>query len=146
MSNNIKLLKWGELFSKSLPTDKAVAILTEGDVSAQDRADVIEALSINESNVTKNVVQVDTITYEASPSDRYIIADDIAAEDVITITLPSADDAGSGCTISVKKIGDIDNVVVDPAEGESIDGGTVTLLNQYDYVTVVSDGTTWWVF
>jgi hypothetical protein len=64
----------------------------------------------------------------------------------VTISLPSA--AGiAGKQYSIKKIdGSANAVVVDPNGAETVDGApTYSLAAQNDFVTVISDGTNWWI-
>jgi len=143
---NIKLLKWDELTALSLSSDKSVALLSEGTPVAQDRLDFLTALDLDVTNIPINVVTADAVTYTAAVTDTFILADDDTAEDVVAITLPAAATAGSGCRISVKKIGDTANVTVAGAGDETIDGGSVTLTTQYDAVRLVCNGSAWFKF
>lgn len=69
-----------------------------------------------------------------------------AGSGIITITLPPAS-SSSGCTVMVKKIDSSLNAVIVDGDGtEEIDNSTtLTISNQYDCYTILSDGTEWWV-
>ena len=143
MPNNIKLLKWSELFSRSLPTDKSVAILTEGDVTAQDRTDVIEALNLDQTSIKPGFKDVNA-NYTATYADTYILA---CGESNITITLPPAGGVGGstkiGGVIYIKS--DCSNTVsIVAASGDSLYDSTIDL-NQGDAVQLVSDGSAEWL-
>jgi len=144
---DIKLLKWNELTALSLSSDKSVALLTDGTPVAQDRTDFLTALNLDITNIPIEVRTVTGTTATAAVTDTYILADDDTAAGIITITLPTVASAGEGCQISVKKIGNTANVVVDGASAETVDGGTgVTLTTQYESVTLICSGTAWFVF
>ena len=139
MPNNIKLLKWSELFSKSLPTDKSVAILTEGDVSAQDRTDVIEALNLDQTDVSFSFVEIED-NYTATRDNTYIICGN--GQGPYTVYLPPA---------NVKQILYIKSLTVDrvtiAATGANIDGDADYDLEFNDVIKLVSTGENeWYVF
>jgi archaellum component FlaG (FlaF/FlaG flagellin family) len=143
MPNNIKLLKWSELFSKSLPTDKSVAILTEGNATAQDRTDVIEALNLDQTDVSFNVVVVDE-AYSVNDEDTYVICE--TGSGTYAITLPSAN---SKKIVYVKNTGDDEITVIPISEvpGGNIDGLFSFSLLSGDSVKFVSDGeANWYTF
>jgi hypothetical protein len=82
--------------------------------------------------------------YTITASDGVVIAD--ASGGAFTITLPTAVGI-AGRVYRVKKIDATANAVTIDADGaETIDGGaTATLAVQYEAITIVSDGTEWWV-
>lgn len=93
---------------------------------------------------TAEVVTVNSSTYEMSIRDHVILANDDAAGGVITVTLPLASVANS--KHHIKKLGSTANVVVDGSSSERIDGAlTQSLTSQYESLTVVSDGTNWYI-
>lgn len=65
----------------------------------------------------------------------------------VSATLPTVADAGNNFEVTIKKVDSSSNAVtVDGNGSETIDGSTTqTLSNQYDAITVVSDGTEWHV-
>jgi len=147
MALNIKLLRWGDLFSKSEASDKSVAILTDGSPDSADRADFIEAMMLTDNDINTNTTLVTATTHAAGISDTYILADDDTAGAAITITLPAAATIGEGGKINVKKLGVTGNVIIDGNASELIDGATTaTLTTQYEAVTLVCNGTTWYIF
>jgi hypothetical protein len=82
--------------------------------------------------------------YTVAASDVLVIAD--ASGGAFTITLPTAVGI-DGKVYRVKKIDSSSNTVTVDADGsETIDGGTTaTIATQYEAITIVSDGTEWWV-
>ena len=84
-------------------------------------------------------------TYTALLSDDIILC--ICTTAAITITLPAAVDL-TGKAYSIKKLDVSANTVTLDGDGaETIDDdATRLLLVQYDAITVISDGTEWWIF
>ena len=142
MPNNIKLLKWSELFSRSLPTDKSVAILTQGDVTAQDRTDLIDALNLDQTSITP-ALKVVNDNYSASFADTYILA---GGEEAFTITLPKASVEANkiGGVIYIKNDADI-IVTIEPASGDSIWDYEYIDLNEGDSVKLVCYNSAGWM-
>lgn len=85
-----------------------------------------------------------TANYTALTSDQVILVDATSA--AITITLPAASGA-SGTRFDIKKIDSSGNlVIIDANASETIDGSlTLEIVNQYDSVTIVSNGTSWFI-
>jgi len=83
-----------------------------------------------------------TANYTATASDRVILCD--ATSNSITVSLPSASGI-TGRVYTIKKVDSSTNTVtVDPAGTETIDGAsTYSLSSQWDFVTIVSDGSNW---
>ena len=82
--------------------------------------------------------------YTITTSDEVVIADAAAAS--FTLTLPTAV-GNTGKVYWIKKIDATANTVtVDGDGGQLIDGAaTAVLTTQYEAITVISDGTEWWV-
>jgi hypothetical protein len=81
-----------------------------------------------------------TSDYTAQLSDWTIAVD--ATINPVTITLPSA--AISGKTYNVKKINaTVNTVTVDTTGGQTIDGDTSQVINDFENISVQSDGTNW---
>jgi hypothetical protein len=82
--------------------------------------------------------------YTITTSDEVVIADAAAAS--FTLTLPTAV-GNTGKVYWVKKIDATANTVTIDGDGaETIDGAaTAVLTTQYEAITVISDGTEWWV-
>lgn len=79
------------------------------------------------------------------PKDVYVCDSTAGA---ITVTLPdcTTGDASNGRTVTIVKEGSSNNVVIDADGSQTIGGATtVTLSTQYDFRTIVSDGTEWYV-
>jgi hypothetical protein len=82
-----------------------------------------------------------TAAYTAIPGDLVLCN---ATSSGFTVTLPTA--AVSGTTVLVKKTDASANAVTVAGGAALIDGAaTFALANQYDAVSVVADGTNWWV-
>lgn len=61
-----------------------------------------------------------------------------------TLTLPDADEENEGAIITVKKTDSSNNlVIIEEDTGNGADNKDIKLGNQYDYATVMSDGTSW---
>nr|HRJ13169.1 glycosyl hydrolase family 28-related protein [Alphaproteobacteria bacterium] len=72
----------------------------------------------------------------------YIIS---AFNGAITVNLPQANTA-NGAQITIKKSDSSDNlVIVQEDSGPGPDGRTVNLSARYDYITVISNGSNWWI-
>lgn len=85
-----------------------------------------------------------TAAYTITISDRVILCD--ATVGAFTVSLP-ASLASIGRQFYIKKIDASSNVVtIDADATEEVDGGlTADLTTQYESVTLVSDGTAWWI-
>ena len=90
------------------------------------------------------LITTKTTTYTATVSDDFINAD--ATSGAFTITLFTAV-GNSGAKIYIKKIDSSANAITVDADGsETIDDVlTQILTSQYDAITLVSDGTEWWI-
>ena len=82
--------------------------------------------------------------YTADPdTEQIIIADSTSG--TITINLPAAG-SSTNKLYTVKHVGGANNVVLDGNASETIDGATThTLSTQYEVVSIVCDGTEWWI-
>ncbi len=82
--------------------------------------------------------------YTITAADGLVVAD--ASGGAFTVTLPAAADF-TGRVYRIKKIDSSANAVtIDGNGSETIDGATTAVLStQYEAITVVSDGTEWWV-
>lgn len=94
-------------------------------------------ISFNEKDVVTK-----TVDYTVTAFDEIILVDATAAD--TTITLPTAV-GNTGRSFSIKKIDASVNIVIVEGDGtETIDGDlTRSLLLQYDYIVVISDGANW---
>jgi hypothetical protein len=141
----IKVIPWGRIFTDARSSDQAVMLMTEGSYEAADRQAIIDALGLTSADFTTDIFTADAATYTVS-AQGLVLADDVAAEGQIDIALPAAATAGSGFTVSVKKIGNaVGGDIVISADGtETIDGGgDTTLTTQHESVTLVCDGSNW---
>jgi hypothetical protein len=85
-----------------------------------------------------------TGAYTMTSADGLVVAD--ASGGAFTVTLPTAVGL-AGRVYRVKKIDSSSNAVtIDGAGSETIDDATTaTIATQYEAITVISDGTEWWV-
>ena len=68
-----------------------------------------------------------------------------ASSGAITVTLPPVDQANFAL-LWVKKIDSSGNfVTIQGDSGQTVEDGTVVLTKQYTSVTLISDGTQWWI-
>lgn len=108
-----------------------------------DRVQIIEnsdGASVNFSAVSKSS------NYTIDPdNDRYILVD--ASGGNITISLPSASDAENKGVFEIKKTDSSSNLVIIDGNGsETIDGSTTVTINvQYEAISIVSNGTEWFI-
>ncbi|GIX04970.1 MAG: hypothetical protein KatS3mg114_0839 [Planctomycetaceae bacterium] len=89
-------------------------------------------------------VATKTTNYSVTSTDSVLLCD--ATSGALTVTLPTA--AGiTGRQYSIKRISSGANTVTVAAQsGQTIDGTATRVLGtQYETVTVVSDGSNWWV-
>lgn len=74
--------------------------------------------------------------------ERYLLAD--ATAGAFTVTLPVTTDLAPGRLYTIKKIDNVNDVTIQDAATELIDGaGSVTLTAQWQRLTVLWTGTTW---
>ena len=86
-----------------------------------------------------------TANYTITTADHTILID--ASISVVTLLMPTAIGV-AGREYDIKKIDSSRNVVSIVAYGdEEIDGdGSINLTNQYEAITLKSDGANWWIF
>lgn len=131
------VLKGGAL---TLDTDLAV---TEGGTGASTASAARTNLGFA-PNAAPSTTTVTTTTYTALVTDSVILADDDTAAAIVTITLPAAATAGNGFIISIKKMGNTADVIIDGNASETIDGAlTNTITLYHDWRNLVSDGSNW---
>lgn len=87
------------------------------------------------------VVLTKTTSYTALPADRYILTNGAS----VTITLPTAAAAAAGDLLTVKNINAASATVAAAASGGTIDGAATTTLAQWAKITLLSDGTNWFL-
>jgi hypothetical protein len=97
------------------------------------------------TNGSINTVQYNLVTkninYTATSSENIILANG-----AITITLPSANSIPSGYTYDIKRISTAGPVVINVTNNGTIDNySSIIIDQQYTSITIVSDGTKWWL-
>lgn len=89
---------------------------------------------------------VTATTYTTLITDDVILVDDDTAGADVTITLLAAATAGDGFQMTIKKLGTTGTVTLDGNGSETIDGElTLDILVQYNSVTLVCDGSNWYI-
>jgi hypothetical protein len=96
------------------------------------------APSSNQQTVAKQ-----TSSYTATTSDEVILADATSA--AMTVTLPTA--SGNACLYEIKKIDSTAHTVMIATNGgQTIDGGSTAIIKvQYASISIVSDGSNWYI-
>jgi len=93
-----------------------------------------------------DVTNTSSVSGDATLTERdgLVVADTTGG--VVTLTLPAIGGAPIGQTITVKRNGGNNDVVVNAASGDKIDGGSsVTVGEAYNAVAIQSDGSQWWI-
>lgn len=94
-----------------------------------------------------------TVT-SASPSSAYTISTHAGIEEIyiltpsadISVNLPSASSCGSGYKYQIKNMASANTLTIDPNSTETIDGSTTFVLNvQYQSITIITDGSNWFI-
>ncbi|VAW48517.1 Phage tail fibers, partial [hydrothermal vent metagenome] len=102
----------------------------------------VSTLDINGSVSFSTVSK--TADYTATDSDHVILVNSSSGN--VTITLPAVSGVSGRVYIFKKTSADGNNVIIDGNASETIDGAvTKTFSTQYEVVTIISDGTVWWV-
>lgn len=98
--------------------------------------------TISASGTPAGNLSTKTADYTLSASDNIIL---VNASSVVTMTLESAATAGAGTTHVIKNIAE-SQVIIATTSSQTIDGDPNQYLNtQYSCITVVSDGSNWYV-
>lgn len=128
------------------------AVISEGDFRVALVAEGDSSLGCPLSGflATREWVRGSSNTARTITASGNVLAADVmilgnAAGGAITVSLPAAA-ASSGKRLTVKKIDASANAVtIDGSGAETIDGAaTVSLTAQYQSITIVCDGSTWW--
>jgi len=101
-----------------------------------------DLILVNKINGLKINISTKTSDYTATLTDDTILVD--SSSNDVTISLSSAASA-VGKIFSIKAI-DITNTITIDGNGSEIDGDLTKLLTGlYDCITVISDGSNWWI-
>ena len=89
-------------------------------------------------------INTTTESYVVGATDSAIMAD--ATDGNITVTLPAVA-TNKGRLLTIKKIDSSANTVtIDGSGSETIDGDTTKVISsQYDSITIISDGSAWYI-
>ena len=109
---------------------------------------VIESLRKQIITIMEPLVSAATSSITASATVNYakpvILVN--AASGAVTVTLPKAPDAKDFAFFIKKTDSSANQVIVTPVSGATIDGSaTKTIFTQYSCITIVSDGTNWFI-
>jgi hypothetical protein len=124
-------------------------------VGAPDSTLVLDAIGnatfAGDVDVTGGYITRSTATKTNADSPYTVVGADYAlfcdaTSGSITINLPAAS-SSTGRTLVVKKTdGSVNSVIIDGSGAETIDGAaTATITTQYESITIVCDGTEWWI-
>lgn len=118
-------------------------------ITAPEATDEITVIYVTQSVTVAGYLQERTL--QSKSADYTLLGTDSgtlvdANGGAVTITLPAANTM-TNLTYHIKKTDATTNsVIVDGNGSETIDGGsTATLTNQYESITIISDGSAWWV-
>jgi len=113
-------------------TDSTIQFLSSGSVTAAEFG-----------RLASNVTTVTATTYTALVADGAILASNAAG---VAITLPAAASVPSNYRLSIVNIGASGAITVDGDSTETINGElTIILTTQYESVTLVTDGSNWFI-
>jgi hypothetical protein len=140
-------LRLQEIFKASGNTD--VTTIQDDDWQIlENSGDLIVQKRVAGAWVTKGIITtiiatvVTSSPFTITGALQYLIDDDTIGA-AATVNLPAA--AGGGL-ITIKKIGSTANVTIDGNGAETIDGTTTIILtSQYESVSLVSDGSNWFI-
>lgn len=140
-SLTIKGVKWPD----SMPTQGQLMVVDEnGDLQWSNTPPVTSAEVVDALGYTPT----SRLTVVSKTTNYTVLADDhvILASGEITITLPAASAVYSGKTFTVKRVGSSGTVSVVVDGSGTIDNTTqINISTQYNSLTIVSDGTAYWV-
>jgi hypothetical protein len=97
---------------------------------------------VSKFNAIGLAVSAKTASFTVTQEGFYVV-DASAAE--VTVTLPPVDQANFALIWVKKTDNSANNVVIQGSGGETVEDGTVTLAARYTSVTLISDGTQWWI-
>ncbi len=113
-------------------TDSTIQFLSSGSVTAAEFG-----------RLASNVTTVTATTYTALVTDGAILVSNAAG---VAITLPAAASVPSNYRLSIVNIGASGAITVDGDSTETINGElTIILTTQYESVTIVADGSNWFI-
>lgn len=99
------------------------------------------------NSISQTSVLAESSAYSVLTSDRNKIITVDATSLAVTVSLLSAVTAGSGFQVTIKKIDNsVNNVTIQPAGSEIIDGRTsIILAARYQTIKLISNGVSWYI-
>ena len=138
--------------SRGAQTALQAGLVCEGKVKALTApaasGDVLRFEDIGSALPTVNKPDLTGNSYTVAASDFVLLIDDDDADvtGTVVVGLPAVAGA-SNRWLHIKKIGNSETVQVDPNAAEEIDdAATFDLTDQYDCISIICDGTAWWIF
>jgi len=123
--------------------DNGVTALTVGQYGIFVSDGVNTFIVVSENNLSLTLTGVQVGAYNANPNE-YVQADSTIGN--ISVTLPTAADAGFGGQVWIKnKTDNVNTVTVLPAGADTIDGGASALVGGLEILRLVSDGVSDWM-
>ena len=121
-----------------------------GDILVWDDATIADALSVVGASSTASYVRHDLVIITSTPYtanlETFVIVDDDTIGGAAAVTLTGTGATDEGRFYTIKKVGNTANVTLTPATG-TIDGNATHVLSaQYESVSVVFDGSNWWIY
>jgi len=109
--------------------------------------------AVDGSQLTNIAIDPPNVT-SASPSTTYTISTHAGNEEIyiltpsadISVNLPAASSCGSGYKYHIKNMASANTLTIDPNSTETIDGtSTYVISNEHEAVTIITNGTNWFI-
>jgi hypothetical protein len=115
---------------------------TEGNITLED-GKTVDGVDVSE---LKRLFNSQILNLTTKTDDYTLLSDDVVvlASGTFTLTLPATSNL-TGKLYHIKNIG-TGIITVDGNNNETIDGGLIAVIeNQYESITIVSDGSNWYI-
>lgn len=129
-------------------SDGGEARFFESEANGSDYTSIRGPKNLSETSCLTIRVGIPEITatpYEVADGDRYLMVDDDAIGGPVTINLPPAAQSVTR-ELSVKKLGTTGEITIDGFGSEPIDDDLTKVLSlQHDCLSMMCDGSNWWI-